>query len=206
MPVIVVTNPKGGVGKSTLSTQLAGALARAGHTVMLGDVDKQQSARTWLSLRPPSMPPIASWNLSDDFIVRPPSGTSHVVIDTPAGLHGNRLDALLKIADQVLLPLQASIFDIHATHPFLMELLAHRRRSQLKIGLVGMRTREGTVSADQLRLFLQTVDLPVVTCLRDTQNYVHLAARGLSLWDVARSRVERDLEQWRPLLEWVDAP
>ena len=45
---------------------------------------------------------------------------------------------------------------------------------------------------------------PVVTHLRDTQNYVHLAAKGLTLWDVAPSRVERDLEQWRPLTAWID--
>ncbi len=41
--------------------------------------------------------------------------------------------------------------------------------------------------------------------LRDTQNYVHLAARGLTLWDVAPSRVERDLPQWEQILEWVNA-
>ena len=45
--------------------------------------------------------------------------------------------------------------------------------------------------------------MPVVGWLRDTQNYVQLAARGLTLWDVAPSRVERDLEQWAPLVAWV---
>jgi chromosome partitioning protein len=45
--------------------------------------------------------------------------------------------------------------------------------------------------------------LPVVAMLRDTQNYVHLAARGLTLWDVAHSRVERDVEQWQPILRWA---
>ena len=204
MPVIVVANPKGGVGKSTLSTNLAGALAHAGHAVMLGDVDKQQSARTWLSLRPPTLPAIQGWDVSADFVVRPPKGTTHVVLDTPAGLQGARLDAVMKIADKVLVPLQASIFDIHATDAFLRELLAHRR-GKAAIGLVGMRTRDGTISADQLRSFLGTLDVPVVTFLRDTQNYVHLAARGLTLWDVAPGRVERDLEQWQPLLAWLGA-
>ena len=41
--------------------------------------------------------------------------------------------------------------------------------------------------------------------VRDTQNYVHLAAHGLTLWDVAPSRVERDVAQWEPLLAWVNA-
>jgi chromosome partitioning protein len=88
MPVIVVANPKGGVGKSTLATNLAGALARDGHAVMLGDIDRQQSSRQWLALRPPQLPVIAGWEPSGNDIVRPPKGTSHVVLDTPAGLRG----------------------------------------------------------------------------------------------------------------------
>jgi chromosome partitioning protein len=205
MPVIVVANPKGGVGKSTLSTNVAGALARAGHAVMLGDLDRQQSSGTWLSLRPEGLPPIAGWDVSADFVVRPPKGSTHVVIDTPAGLQGSKLDQVMRIADKVLVPLQASIFDIHATHAFLADLVAHRRHDGVPVGLVGMRTRDGTIAADQLRSFLCTLDVPVVAFLRDTQNYVHLAARGLTLWDVAPGRVERDLEQWQPLLAWLDA-
>jgi chromosome partitioning protein len=205
MPVIVVANPKGGVGKSTLSTNVAGYLAHAGHAVMLGDVDRQQSARTWLSLRPEHLPKITGWDVAQDDIVRPPKGTTHVVLDTPAGLHGKRLDEVMKIADKVIVPLQPSIFDIHATHAFIRELLAHRRSSKVQVGVVGMRIREGTISADQLRSFLGTLETPVVTFLRDTQNYVHLAARGLTLWDVAPSRVERDVEQWQPLISWINA-
>ena len=56
MPVIVVANPKGGVGKTTLATNLAGYFASRGEKVMLGDVDRQQSSRTWLSLRPIGLP------------------------------------------------------------------------------------------------------------------------------------------------------
>jgi len=168
-------------------------------------VDRQQSARTWLSLRPDSVPRIASWELAGDEIVRPPKGITHVVLDTPAGLHGKRLNELMKIADKVLVPLQPSIFDIHATHAFIAELLAHRRSDKVDIGLVGMRAKEGTISADQLRTFLDTLKVPVLGFLRDTQNYVHLAARGLTLWDVAPSRVERDLEQWQNLAPWIRA-
>ncbi|HET7794687.1 MAG TPA: ParA family protein [Rhizobacter sp.] len=205
MPVIVVANPKGGVGKSTLSTNVAGYLAHAGHAVMLGDVDRQQSTRTWLSLRPEGLPKITGWDVNRDEIVRPPKGTTHVVLDTPAGLHGKRLDEVMKLADKVIVPLQPSIFDIHATHAFIRELIANRRSSKVEIGVVGMRIREGTISADQLRSFLGTLETPVITFLRDTQNYVHLAARGLTLWDVAPSRVERDLEQWQPLISWINA-
>ena len=205
MPVIVVANPKGGVGKSTLSTNVAGYLAHAGHAVMLGDVDRQQSARAWLSLRPEGLPKITGWDLAHDEIVRPPKGTTHVVLDTPAGLHGRRLDEVMKLADKVLIPLQPSIFDIHATHDFVRQLLAHKRSAKVTLAIVGMRTREGTIATDQLRHFLDGLNVPLLGFLRDTQNYVHLAAHGLTLWDVASSRFERDLEQWQSLLAWLDA-
>lgn len=205
MPVIVVANPKGGVGKSTLSTNLAGWLASRGLAVMLGDVDRQQSARTWLALRPAHLPKIASWDTHHDEIVRPPKGTTHVVLDTPAGLHGKRLDEVMKIADKVLVPLSPSIFDIHATHEFIRTLQAHRRSEKVQIAIVGMRTREGTIATDQLRHFLEGLRIPLLGFLRDTQNYVHLAAHGLTLWDVAPGRFERDLEQWQPVLRWVES-
>lgn len=201
MPVIIVANPKGGVGKSTVATNLAGALARAGHAVMLGDVDRQQSARQWLDLRPAALPEIRGWDVARDEVVKPPKGTTHVVLDTPAGLHDKKLDRVLAIADRVLLPLQPSLFDIQASHAFVRELKEHKRG--VKIAVVGNRVREGTISADQLRQFLDTLGVPVLTMLRDTQLYVQLAARGATLWDVAPSRAERDLEQWAPILDWA---
>lgn len=204
MPVIVVANPKGGVGKTTLSTNLAGYLASRGHAVMLGDVDRQQSSKTWLALRPAGLPKIASWEVSRDEIVRPPKGTTHIVLDTPAGLHGKRLDEVMKLADKVLIPLQPSIFDIHATHAFIADLVAHRRSDRVQTAVVGMRTREGTISTDQLRNFLDGVSVPLLGFLRDTQNYVHLAAHGLTLWDVASTRFQGDREQWEPIITWVN--
>jgi chromosome partitioning protein len=203
MPVIVVANPKGGVGKSTLSTNIAGWLARQGHAVMLGDVDRQQSARQWLGLRPPQLPPIRGWDVDAKKIARPPKGTTHVVLDTPAGLHGTRLDEVMKLADRLLVPMQPSLFDIQATHGFLQALRAHRRAGEIAVGLVGMRVKEHTHANEHLHEFVATLPFPLVAGLRDTQNYVHLAARGLSLWDVTPGRVERDLEQWQPILEWL---
>ena len=204
MPVIAVANPKGGVGKSTLATNIAGWYASRGLAVMLGDIDRQQSSRTWLGLRPAGAPPITTWDISHDHIARPPRGTTHVVLDTPAGLHGKKLDEVMRLVDKVIVPLQPSIFDIHATHPFVTSLVERKRHADVSIAVVGMRARDGTISADQLAQFVQTLPVPMLGMLRDTQNYVHIAARGLTLWDVAPSRVERDVAQWQPILEWLE--
>jgi len=206
MPVVLVANPKGGVGKSTLATNIAGYFASRGHAVMLGDVDRQQSARLWLGLRPPAAAPISTWEaVGDGTVVRPPKGTTHAVLDTPAGLHGWRFKEVLALADKVLVPLQPSIFDIYATREFLDRLKEQRNAAKTQIGLVPMRVNARTLAADRLHEFIAGLGLPVVGELRDTQNYVQLAARGLTLFDIAPGRVQRDLEQWQPLIEWLEA-
>jgi len=205
MPVVLVANPKGGVGKSTLATNVAGYFASRGHAVMLGDVDRQQSARLWLSLRPPTAATISTWEaVGDGSVVRPPKGTTHAVLDTPAGLHGWRFKDVLALADKVLVPLQPSIFDIYATRDFLERVKESRNAAKTQIGLVPMRVNARTLAADRLHEFIAGLGLPVVAELRDTQNYVQLAARGLTLFDIAPGRVQRDLEQWQPLIEWLE--
>ena len=204
MPVVVVANPKGGVGKSTVATNIAGYYASKGHAVMLGDADRQQSSRLWLGLRPPSARPISSWEIGDGQLAKPPGGTTHVVLDTPAGLHGKQLRDLLRSATKVVVPLAPSVFDIFATRAFLDELAELRKASGLQVGIVGTRVDSRTIAAEQLHTFVKALALPVVAELRPTQNYVHLAARGLTLFDVAPGRVERDLEQWAGFCRWLD--
>lgn len=205
MPVVLVANPKGGVGKSTLATNIAGYFASRGHAVMLGDIDRQQSSRLWLGLRTPAAREIRSWVASEDgAVVRPPRGTTHAVIDTPAGLHGARLKEVVPMADKVLVPLQPSIFDIYATRDFLDKLLANRHVGKTQVGVVGMRVDGRTLAAERLREFVAGLGVPVLGELRDTQNYVQLAARGLTLFDIAPGRVQRDLEQWEPIRQWLE--
>lgn len=205
MPIVVIANPKGGVGKSTLATNVAGYWASQGHAVMLGDVDRQQSSRLWLGLRPEGARPIAAWEVQRDFIVRPPRGTTHVVLDTSAGLHGTRLREVMRLADKVLVPVQPSIFDIYATREFLDRLTELRSAQPRDIGIVGMRVDERTNAADQLRHFIDGLHLPVLGLLRPTQNYVQLAARGLTLFDVPPWRVARDLAQWQGICDWLNS-
>jgi chromosome partitioning protein len=208
MQSFMIANPKGGAGKSTLATNLAGWFAQHGQRVMLGDIDRQQSALEWLKLRPQSLPHIASWDLQADGPARPPRDTTHVVLDTPAGLHGKKLAHVLKLVQRVIVPLQPSLFDILATRTFLDTLLEEKsvRRHDAFIAVVGMRVDARTRAAHELERFLDTLGLPVLTTLRDTQNYVQAAAHGLSIFDLSPSRAEKDWEQLQPLLDWVKRP
>ena len=206
MPIIMVVNPKGGVGKSTLSTHVAAYFAAQGHAVMLGDVDRQQSSKLWLTLRPDTAAAIRSWELDRDNIAKPPKDTSHVVLDTPAGLHGRRLQEVLKRASKLLVPLQASVFDMAATLQFLGELAdLSRQHGKRQVALVGLRVDERTRSAEQLRQFVARTGLPLLAMLRNTQNYPLLAARGLTVFDLPPQQAGRDLTQWQPICAWLDA-
>lgn len=205
MPIVLVANPKGGVGKSTLSTNIAGLYASKGFNVMLGDTDRQQSARHWLNLRPESVRKIQTWEIDADNIARPPKGVSHVVLDSPAGVHGWRLKELLRMVNKVVVPLQPSMFDILATQQFLQELREEKlvRHHEVDVAVIGMRVDARTRAAEQLHRFVDQLGLPVLSYLRDTQNYVQLAAHGLTLFDVAPSRVEKDLAQWDAMIPWL---
>jgi chromosome partitioning protein len=205
MPVVVVANPKGGVGKTTVATNIAGYFAGQGEQVMLGDADRQQSSRLWLRLRPPDARPINSWEVGEGQVAKPPKGTTHVVLDTPAGMHGKWMEDTLRSADKVVVPLSPSIFDIYATRAFLDELAHHRKAGRMQVGIVGTRVDQRTIAADKLQEFVDALGLPVLGLLRPTQNYVHLAARGLTLFDLALTKVERDVEQWRGITRWLDA-
>ena len=205
MPVVVVANPKGGVGKTTVATNIAGYFAGQGHQVMLGDADRQQSSRLWLRLRPAEARPIASWDVGEGQIAKPPRGTTHVVLDTPAGMHGKWMEDTLRSADKVVVPLSPSIFDMYATRAFLDELAQHRKAGHMQVGIVGTRVDGRPLAAEKLQEFVDPLGLPVLGFLRPTQNYVHLAARGLTLSDLSPAKVERDLAQWQGIQRWLDA-
>ena len=205
MKSFLIANPKGGSGKSMLATNLAGLLAHQGHQVMLGDIDRQQSSRQWLKLRPSILPRIDSWRLEPDKPARPPAGTTHAVLDSPAGLHGARLGQALDVVERVIVPLQPSLFDILATGQFLEALAAERkmRGQRNRLAVVGMRVHARTRAAAELERFLADLGLPVLAFLRDTQNYVQAAAHGMTIFDLSLSRSVQDRAQWQPIIEWI---
>ena len=206
MHSVLIINPKGGCGKTTVSTNLAAGLAAHGARVLLLDLDRQQSAVTWLGLRPAHLPRILPLDHREDHA----SDSGHskndwLVIDSPAGIHGKALSHALKLADKVIVPVQPSVFDMAATAQFLQLLVDEKevRKSRAQVGVVGVRVDPRTRAAATLEAFLQQFDLPVLSYLRDSQVYPNAAFNGLTVFDLAPSSSERDLPQWEAILDWV---
>jgi chromosome partitioning protein len=207
MRAILVANPKGGAGKTTLATNLAGALAVRGEKVAMWDLDRQQSSLNWLAMRPANRPLIQRLDGRDSEDPKMPRGSNWLILDSAAGLHGKNLAHAVKIAHKVVIPVQPSVFDMAATSAFLQTLTEEKsvRKNKTFIGIVGMRVDPRTRAAATLEAFLAQFKLPVLTYLRDTQVYVNAAFNGLSIFDLAQYLGGRDIEQWQPLLDWIDA-
>jgi len=206
MKSVLIVNPKGGAGKTTLATNLAGGLANLGdQEVRLWDLDRQHSAMEWLSLRPADRPPISPLVGAPHDQGRRRGAYGWLVLDAPAGIHGKTLQRALKIAHKVIVPIQPSIFDIAASGDFLRVLLEEKavRKQQCEIGVVAMRVDPRTRAATTLGAYLQQYDLPILTWLRDTQVYANAAFNGLSIFDLPTSVSGRDTEQWHPIFQWL---
>jgi chromosome partitioning protein len=205
MKAILIANPKGGSGKTTLATNLAGSLAVREEKVFLWDLDRQQSSLKWLAMRPADRPAIHRLDASDDDESAIPRGASWLVLDSAAGLHGKNLAHALKIANKIIVPVQPSVFDMAATSAFLQTLMEEKvvRKHKTFIGIVGMRVNPRTRAAATLEAFLAQFKLPVLTYLRDTQIYVNAAFNGLSMFDLPEYLSSKDLEQWQPILDWI---
>jgi len=197
MRTLLVANPKGGSGKTTLATNLAGYLAASGHRVGILDLDRQRSATQWLAMRDPALPVIEASHVG---------GHDWLVIDSPAGLHGKNLERALKLAEKVLVPIAPSMFDMAASNDFLDLLKTERevRRGKTFVGLVGMRIDPRTRAGLTVQEYLEGLGLPVLAYLRYAQSYVAAAFEGKSLFDLPPYLAERELEQWTYLIDWLN--
>ena len=205
MHTIIIANPKGGTGKSTLATNIAGWLAAKKQRVVLADFDAQRSSAHWLRRRSEHLPKIVGWTPDQDKRTLQDADPQWLVIDLPAGIHGETLRDAIRRAEIILIPVSPSTFDMDATRTFLAKVAEYKaiKEGAIHIGLVGMRVDSRTRSAIELEEFQKQFDFPFVTSLRDTQVYVHAARDGLSVFDMPRSRAEHDWEQWRTLTRWI---
>ncbi len=204
MQTILVLNPKGGSGKSTLSINLAGFFASWGVRVTVADFDAQATVLDWLAARPASCSPIKGVAVAGNTIPDMPE-TDYLLLDVPSGHYGDDLVPWLSQADRIVVPVLPSPNDIRAAKRFLYKLATDERYEQhaATIAIVANRVRENTQSYKLLKSFLESIPMPCVATLRDTQNYVMAAQHGLSIFELPSYRVKKDLQQWQPLVNWL---
>jgi chromosome partitioning protein len=213
MQRIVVLNPKGGSGKTTLAINLAAYFAARGDNTLLIDRDPQGSATRWLRKRKTPQPAIngiatferdsrttMSWQM------RVPDGTQKIVVDSPAAVEARAMPELVRDAQKVIVPVLPSDIDIHAASRCIADLLlvAKIKRAENRIGVVANRVRKNTLMFHSLMRFLEKLDIPVIATIRDSQNYVRAAEQGVGIHEMKAYTVKEDLAQWETLLAWLE--
>lgn len=212
MQRIVVLNPKGGSGKTTIATNLAACFAVTGERPALMDLDPQGSSTRWLRKRPDEALPIhgiaafeRTATVTRSWQTRIPAQCRAVIVDTPAAVEPHAMPELARGADAVLVPVMPSEIDIHATAKCIADLLlvAKIRRSERRIGIIANRVRSNTRVSQALTRFLRSLDIPLIATLRDAQVYVRSAEIGLGVFEMPRWQVQQDWPQWEQVLSWL---
>lgn len=212
MQKIVVLNPKGGSGKTTITINLASYFATQDMRPTLMDMDAQGSSMRWLSKRNKQQQLIygiagyeRNTRVTRTFAMRVPLDSQRLIVDTPAALEPQRLNDMTKDASAILVPVLPSDIDIHAATRCIADLLliAKVRRQDHRIAVIANRVKKHTVIYRSLMNFLHTLGIPVIATLRDSQSYIRVAESGEGLFEMKPYLVREDLEQWQPLLGWL---
>jgi chromosome partitioning protein len=215
MQRIVVLNPKGGSGKTTIAINLASYLASQGARPVLMDFDPQGSTVRWVRKRKPSQARIQviaafekDTRTTRAFQLRVPEDTSHIIVDTPAAIEPGELPEMTRNADKIIVPVLPSDIDIHACSKCIRDLLlvAKIRREDNRIGVIANRIRRNTLTYQSLIRFLHTLGIPIVATIRDSQNYVRAAELGVGVHEMKSYVARADVEQWAPLVRWLAGP
>ena len=207
MRTILVTNAKGGCGKSTIATNLAAYYASEGFETAIADFDPQQSALAWLESRPEEYATITGIAGFDGGIRGLARNTEYLILDAPARSHGKELNELVKRAESIIVPVLPSPIDIKAAEGFVDELMKVSKVAdkKAKVAVVANRVRENTLIAAELDDYLASLKAPYVSWLREAQNYIRAYQRGLGVHELPPYLAWPDWEQWDPLLEWLDS-
>jgi len=204
---IMVLNSKGGCGKSTIATNLASYYATKGKRVALVDYDPQASSLDWLERRPDSRAEIIGVDGAKDGLTHLPRNSDIVIEDAPARSHGPELTDLVRHAETLIVPVLPSTIDMQASKKFLAELakVGKVKRKQVKVAVVANRIRENTIIFEDLDEYLEGLKIPYIATLREAQNYIRAYLRGLGIFELPEYLAWPDLEQWGPLIDWLES-
>lgn len=210
---IVVLNPKGGSGKTTLATNIAACYATRGPAPTLVDCDPQGFSMRWLEKRPPHLPKIHGIAACQEMVkstgtvyVQTEPETENLIIDMPAGISPDELFDVTYDAGSILIPVLPSEIDVFCASRFIAELLLVSQidRRDCQLAVVPNRTRQNTKSYQMLMRFLTSLRIPIISVLRDTQNFVHAAAHGIGVHELPAHKTKKDVAQMDLIIDWLD--
>ena len=211
---ISVINTKGGCGKTTIASNLASCYAAAGYKTALFDYDPQGSSMRWMRSRPQdaamiqgvaAFQPVNS-SVTRSWQLRVPPETQRIIIDTPAGLSGAQLANILKDNDTIIIPVLPSMIDIHATADFIRDLLLAGKiqRDKTRIAIIANRVKANTIAYQSLKRFLDTLKIPFIAKIRETQHYIHASDQGIGIHEINSKQTQQDQLVWSGILEWLE--
>lgn len=209
---VVILNPKGGSGKTTLATNLAACIAASGDAPTLIDCDPQGYCLRWLEKRPrkrPRIHGIAAFDRLDDVSAGARSvawpESRHIIIDLPAALEADQIFDFTYDADRILVPVMPSSIDAYAASRFIAELLLNAQidRRERQLAVIANRVRRNTRSYRRLNRFLTSLKIPLIGELRDSQNFVTAADQGLGVTELPAYRAAPDIEAISSIHEWL---
>lgn len=214
MKTYLIVNSKGGTGKTTVSTNVASYYAAKGFKTAIMDYDPQGSSLHWLENRPHSVNPIFASNaakqkkhLIRSWQMNVPSYIERLIIDAPAGVEGLLLQELVKRTDTIIIPVGPSSIDIHATTDFIKDLflVGKARHRNTRICVVANRVRQQAPLYKPLEKFLNSLKIPFVTKLTDSDNYIEAVEMGLGVFDLDVSVSYRERTELEPLFQWLES-
>jgi len=214
MRTILVINSKGGAGKTTVSTNLAGYYASQKSRTAIMDCDPQGSSLQWLRMRPATAenihganaaPPKGSTPLSS-IKAWVPENTETLIIDAPAGVRGLLLKDLVRRSNFILIPVAPSPIDIHATADFVKDLFLSggARNSRAQVAVVANRVRNSSPCYEPLERFLTALRLPFLSKISDSDNYIRAAEKGLGVFEMDEASTLAERQEFLPIFRWLD--
>jgi chromosome partitioning protein len=212
MNTTLVINAKGGVGKTTITTNLASYFASRDVTTTIADFDPQGSSLNWLLQRSGEARRIYGADLSTRLGAGFANGrrliprdTRQLIIDAPAGPSRLMLQDLLARTQSILIPVAPSPIDVHATANFIKELLlvGHVRFRNIRVAVLANRVRNNKPVYAPLEKFVSSLGITFLGRVSDSDVYIEAGETGLGVFDLPADAAAAEQREFLPIARWA---